>query len=361
VSELPSTLPAFEAEFRERLPAGPLAYFSGGAGDELTLNANSDAWRRMSITPEVMIDVSERDSSISLLGQARPNPLIVAPTAYHRLAHPEGEIATARGAALAGCTYTLSTLATTRPAEVSQGAADAHRWFQVYVFRDRAVTRELIAEAADSGFSALVLTVDLPVLGRRDREIQSGFTVGDAASVPGVAAAGGSGSISMQDTADLIDPSLTWRDVEKLAAEVDLPLLVKGVLRPDDARFAIESGAAGVIVSNHGGRQLDTVPATGTVLPSIVDAVQETAAVLVDGGIRRGTDILKALCLGADSVLVGRPALWGLAAAGTDGVRAVLEILLDEFDRALALSGCPKASELKGRSDLVQSSQAGAL
>lgn len=299
------------------------------------------------------MDVSERDPSVSVLGHHHSSPLIVAPTAYHRLAHPGGEEETARGAAAADCTYVLSTLSTSRPSSVASCGAEGRRWFQVYVFRDRAVTRELIAEAEEAGFEALLLTVDLPVLGRRDREIASGFVIGDAQGVPGVNAAGGEGVISMQDTADLIDPSLTWEDVSEFTEGSNLPVLIKGVLRGDDAALAIEAGASGVVVSNHGGRQLDTVPATADVLAEVVDAIADDGEVLVDGGIRRGTDIAKALVLGANAVLVGRPILWGLAEGGATGVEAVLEILKDEFDRALALLGAPDARELGGRSDLI--------
>ena len=352
-ADLPTTLADFELAYREALPDGTLAYYSGAAADELTLQHNERAWQEITLRPRVMVDVSDRDSSVTVLGHDMSSPIAVAPTAYHRLANPGGEEETARGAAAADCVYTLSSLATSRPSSVAASGAEGPRWFQVYVFRDRAVTRELIAEAEEGGFEALLLTVDLPVLGRRDREISSGFVVGDAESVPGVNAAGGEGLISMQDTADLIDPSLTWDDVAEFAEGSDLPVLVKGVLRGDDAALAIESGAAGVVVSNHGGRQLDTVPATAEVLAEIVEAVAGDGEVLVDGGIRRGTDIAKALILGANAVLVGRPVLWGLASNGADGVTAVLEILKDEFDRALALLGVPNARDLAGRSDLL--------
>ncbi len=352
-TDLPKTMAGFEAAFRENLPEGTLAYYAGGAADELTLGRNVTAWREMTLRPRVMIDVSERDTSVELFGRTYDLPVAVAPTAYHRLAHPEGEEATARGAALAGCPYTLSTLATSRPGPVGAAAPDGSKWFQVYVFRDRGVTSELVAEAEEAGFEALLLTVDLPVLGRRDREVGSGFTVGQAEEVPGVHAAGGSGEISMQDTADLIDPSLTWDDVAEFASGTDLPVLVKGVLRGDDARLAVEHGAAGVVVSNHGGRQLDTVPAAAEVLPEVVEAIGGEATVMVDGGVRRGTDVAKALILGADFALVGRPVLWGLATGGAGGVAAVLELLADEFDRSLALLGVPSARELRGRTDLI--------
>ena len=348
-----STLDELRERFESVLQPGPKGYFSGGAGDELTLAANCAAWRDWQIHPRVLVDVSDRDSSVELLGSVRPHPLIAAPTAYHRLAHPRGEPETARGCERAAAIYTLSTLATARPAEVAAAAKDGTNWFQVYVFKDRGVTADLVAEAVDCGFEALVVTADLPVLGARDRDRRNGFTIGDADLVPGVSAAGASGLISMQDTADLIDPSLTWTDIERLAGDSPLPVLVKGVLRPDDALLAVASGAAGVVVSNHGGRQLDTVPATASVLSGVVEALDGSGSVIVDGGIRRGTDVVIALTLGADAVMLGRPVLWGLAAAGAAGVEAAFAAVLDEFDRALALSGCPRAAELRGRSDLV--------
>lgn len=351
---IPATLGDLSDRFDELLEAGVHGYYAGGAGSEITLESNVSAWSRWEIHPNVLVDVSERDASVELFGRRHSLPVVVAPTAYHRLAHPRGEPETARGCERAGVTYTLSTLATARPSEVAAATPSSDRWFQVYVFKDRGVTRDLVEEAEANGFEALMLTVDLPVLGRRERDLRTGFTIGDAALVPGVEAAGGSGTISMQDTADLIDPSLTWSDLEALVSSSKLPVMVKGVLRPDDARAAIDSGARGVIVSNHGGRQLDCVPATAEVLEPIAEEVDGSCHLLVDGGIRRGTDVLVALARGADAVLVGRPVLWGLAAGGSEGVATALGIIGDEFDRALALSGCPKATELKGRTELVR-------
>ena len=348
------TLGQLRAQFDANLPAGPHGYFAGGACDERVLAANEAAWSDWQTHPQVMVDVSDRDHSTTVLGKLKPHPLIAAPTAYHRLAHAGGEPETAIGCGLADATFTHSTLATTRPGEVSAAAPETSRWFQIYMFRDRAITFDLIDEAVETGFEALVLTVDLPVLGRRERDILSSFEVGDAMTIPGVAASGAAGTVSMQDTADLIDPSLTWSDVANLASRCALPLLVKGILRPDDAIEAIASGAAGVVVSNHGGRQLDSVPATAHVLADIAGAVGAKSTVIVDGGIRRGTDVLTAMTLGADAVMLGRPILWGLAANGAAGVASAFGIVRDEFDRALALSGCPRADSLKGRSDIVR-------
>ncbi len=292
----------------------------------------------------MLVDVSDRDPSTTLLGRPRPHPVIVAPTAYHRLAHPEGEEASARGAAAASAVFCLSSLATAKPADIAAAAPDGERWFQLYVFKDRGVSRELLAEATENGYEVVVITVDLPVLGIRERDIRSQYVVPES-----LMSAGGTGhnqALSLLQIGELIDPSLTWADVEEFASECDLPVLVKGMLTPEDARLAAAHGVAGVVVSNHGGRQLDTVPAGAEALPAIVEAVGDRVDVLVDGGIRRGTDVLKALALGARAVMVGRPVIWGLAVGGENGVRSVLELILGEFDIALALAGVPRASAI---------------
>jgi isopentenyl diphosphate isomerase/L-lactate dehydrogenase-like FMN-dependent dehydrogenase len=272
--------------------------------------------------------------------------VIVAPTAYHRLAHPDGEEATARGAAAADSIFCLSSLATTGPADVAAAAPDGARWFQLYVFRDRGISRGLLDAAVANGYEAIVITVDLPVLGIRERDVRSQYVIPDDLAPPGLPGTGPSGGLSLLQIGELIDPSLTWSDVEEFASDCGLPVLVKGVLTPEDARLAAEHGAAGVVVSNHGGRQLDTVAAGADALPAVVEAVGDRVDVLVDGGIRRGTDVLKALALGARAVMVGRPVIWGLAADGESGVRTVLELILAEFDIALALAGVPRASAL---------------
>jgi 4-hydroxymandelate oxidase len=329
------------------LSAGAHAYFNGGAGDELTLRDNVAAWQRLAIHPRVLVGVGERDPSVTVLGKRRPHPLIVAPMAYQRLAHPEGEIATARGAADAAAVMCLSTLATTSVRALAQAVPSATRWFQLYVYEDRGISRELAAQAAEHGYEALVVTVDLPVRGVRERELrieaESVATEQDPYALP----AGRDEEMTPGDVSALVDPTLDWSDVERIAADSPLPVLVKGILSPRDAELAAEHGARGVVVSNHGGRQLDTVLASADALGPIVDAVGDRLEVLVDGGIRRGTDVLKALALGAEAVLVGRPVLWGLAVDGAAGAQRVLELLLGEFDTALALAGAPRAAELE--------------
>jgi 4-hydroxymandelate oxidase len=340
------SLDDYERAAAEAMSPEALAYAAGGAGDEFTLRDNRDAWRRLAIRPRMLVGVGRRDPSVTLLGRPRPHPIVIAPMAFQRLAHREGELAMARAAAATGTVMCLSTLATANPAEVAAAAPGAPRWFQLYVFSDRGVSRELMAQAVEEGYEALVVTVDLPVLGFRERELRSGVHAADARTVAAAASAGASGQMSPADFAFLIDPDLRWADVEQFVSESPLPVLLKGILRPDDARLAVECGAQGIVVSNHGGRQLDTVLAGADALVPILDEVEGRIDVLVDGGIRRGTDVLKALALGAQGVMLGRPALWGLAVSGAEGAQRVIEILLAELDLALALAGAPQAAAL---------------
>jgi 4-hydroxymandelate oxidase len=344
--ELPPTISDFERRAAEVMPPGPHGYYAGGAGDEITLRDNVAAWQRLALRPRVMVDCTERDPSTTVLGRRRSHPLIVAPTAFHALAVPAGETATARGAAATDTPFCLSTLSTTSVGELATRAPETTRWFQLYVFKDRAVTREMVAAAVEHGYEALVLTVDLPVFGIRERDMRSGFVLDEAAAIPNLGAAGARGTVSLHELGALLDQSLTWDDIGRFAADSGLPVLVKGVLTAQDARRAIDSGAAGIVVSNHGGRQLDTVLSGADALPVVVDEAGDELDVLVDGGIRRGTDVVKALALGARAVMIGRPVLWGLAVGGEEGVRRVLELLLADIDTALALAGAPRAAML---------------
>jgi isopentenyl diphosphate isomerase/L-lactate dehydrogenase-like FMN-dependent dehydrogenase len=335
----------FERVATERLHAGALGYFAGGAGDERTLRRNVEAFTEWELLPRVLVDVDGVDASIELFGSRLSMPVLVAPVAFQRLAHPDGEEGMARAAAGAGTVMIVSTIATATPASVTQAAPGADRWFQLYCFRDRGVTEALLAEAVDSGYRAIALTVDAPVAGKRERDFRTGFAVTESA--PAVQAAVGSDvPLTPKEVFDLIDASITWDQLESLAGGCQLPVLLKGVHTPADAELAIEHGAGGIIVSNHGGRQLDGVPATIDMLAEIAEVVDGRVPVLVDGGIRRGTDVLVALALGADAVLVGRPALWGLAAGGEAGARAVLDILREELELGLALLGCPTPADV---------------
>ncbi len=347
----PLNIADYERLAAETLDPGPLAYYAGGAADEHTLRANVAAWSDYQLCPRVLVDVSQIDTRTTVLGTEIAMPVIVAPIALQKMCHADGEAAMARGAGAAGTIMTLSTIATATPREVAQAAPGSPRWFQVYVFRDRGVTRALIDEAVDCGFEALVVTVDAPVPGHRERDMRIGFTVPEGVDVPAVSAAHGRMS-SATDPIDaaailgLIDPALTWRDVEALVADWPLPVLIKGIQTAADAKLAADIGVAGIVVSNHGGRQLDTVAPTARMLPRIVEAVGDRTEVLVDGGIRRGSDIATALALGARAVLVGRPALYGLAVDGETGVTRVLKLLRTELRTAMTLLGTPAIADI---------------
>jgi isopentenyl diphosphate isomerase/L-lactate dehydrogenase-like FMN-dependent dehydrogenase len=294
----------------------------------------------------VLVDVSEVTTRTTVLGTEVAMPMLVAPVAFQLLAHPDGEAGMARAAAAAGALMCLSSLTSTRPAEVAAAAPEGKRWMQVYVFRDRGVTRAMVEEAAEAGYEALLLTVDGPYAGRRERDLRTGFRVPAEIRAPAIEGAAGHRSLTTAEIFALVDPSITWKDLEALCAEFELPILVKGLVTGEDAALAVEHGAAGVVVSNHGGRQLDNAPATIDALPEVVEAVAGRIPVLVDGGIRRGTDVAVALALGAEAVLVGRPALWGLAWDGEAGARRALDILAEELRLALALLGAPEPSAL---------------
>jgi 4-hydroxymandelate oxidase len=335
----------YERAAAEILEPGPHSYLAGGATDEVTLRDNLASWRRLALRPRALVGVGRRDPGVELLGRPRPHPVIVAPTAFQRFAHREGEIATARAAAATGTIMCLSTLGTTSPEAMAEAVPDGTRWFQLYVLKDRGVTRELMERAAGSGYEALVVTVDLPLFGVRERELRFRATAG-ADQVASASATGASGAMTPGDFGGLVDPDLTWKDIERFVEESPLPVIVKGIIRAEDGRRAAEHGAAAVIVSNHGGRQLDTVLSGADALPAVVEEVGDQLEVLVDGGIRRGTDVVKALALGARAVLVGRPVVAGLAVGGAEGAQRVLEILLGELDNALGLVGAPRAAEL---------------
>jgi isopentenyl diphosphate isomerase/L-lactate dehydrogenase-like FMN-dependent dehydrogenase len=330
----------YEKLAAERLDPGAYGYFAGGANDELTLRDNVEAYRRWQLRPRVLVDVADPSTATTVLGQEVALPVLVAPVAFQRVAHPAGEVGMARAAAAAGTVMCLSTFATSTLQEVAD--TGAQRWFQLYVSKDEGLAADLISKATASGFGAIVLTVDTPVLGRRERDQRTGFTIPPELTV----AALGRGDVTPQIALHGMSASTTWADVERFASAARLPVVLKGVLTAEDARLACEHGAAAIVVSNHGGRQLDGVAATIDALPEVVEAVDGRIEVLVDGGIRRGTDVVKALALGARAVLAGRAPLWGLVIDGEAGATRILELLRVEIELALQLVGCCSPAEV---------------
>lgn len=349
----PLNLHEFEAAAAARLSRMAYDYYAGGANDEVLLRTTREAWDRIELRYRVMRDVSTRSLASTVLGQALDWPVLVAPMALQQLAHAQGELATARAANRTGTGMILSTLSTTAVEAVS---AELQRplWFQLYIQQDRGVTAALVERVRIAGCSAIVLTVDTPLLGRRERDIRNVFHLPAGLRTPHLHASAVTSLAEHDNAASALalyvtrqwDSSISWRDLEWLRSITSLPILVKGVVRGDDAVLALEHGADGVIVSNHGGRQLDASVTTPRALPEVAQAMAGRGALLVDGGIRRGSDVIKAIAMGAQAVLLGRPVLWGLGADGEEGVLRVLQLLRDECDLAMALTGCRAISEI---------------
>ena len=327
-------------------------YYAGGARDEITLRENRAAWDKIRLYYRVLASVGPRDLRTTVLGESLSMPILAAPTAFQCLAHPHGEQATARGCDAAGVGMVLSTLSTTRIEDVA-AVRNGPLWFQLYLYRDPALSRALVDRAVAAGCSALVLTVDAAIIGTRERDARNHFHLPDGLTAANLQGSGlehlsddGQGSALTRYVRDQLKTNLGLADLAWLCAISPLPVLVKGIVHPDDARRALDCGAAGIVVSNHGGRQLDTAPPTAEALSGVVAAVNGAAPVLVDGGIRRGTDVVKALSLGAAAVLVGRPVLWGLAVGGADGVADMFAMLRAELDEAMALCGCERIDQI---------------
>ena len=331
----------FEAPARERIHPAAWAYYAGGAYDEHVLRDTLAAWDAFRLRPRVLTDVSRIDLSTSILGRPAALPVGIAPAAMHGLAHRDGELATARGAAAAGAIHVVSTVASHTIEAVAEAAPGGRRWFQLYVQRDRSVTRDLVQRAAAAGYEALCLTVDLPVLGYRDEILRMRFDPGEDAyaNLPKRDVWRSDGRLD--ETMDMRSADLTWDSLEEIRSWAPLPLVLKGILTHEDARLAVDHGADAIWVSNHGGRQLDRVAAGIDVLEEIVDAVEGRAEVYLDGGIRRGPEILIALALGARAVFTARPFLWALAAGGEAGVVKAFDVLREELERGLSLVGEP--------------------
>ena len=343
----------YEAASRTKLTQTASDYYASGASDEITLRENHAAYDRIKLRPRVLRDISKRDLTTTVLGETISMPIMVAPTAFHCMASAEGEVATAKAAGKADTIMMLSTLATCSIEEV-MAAATGSVWFQLYYYKDRNATISLIQRAEAAGCKAIALTVDAQIWGRRERDVKNRFRLPKGLSIKNLMPAG-KGDFP-KEAADSglasyvswqFDPAMSWKDVDWLCSKTRLPVLLKGVLHPEDARLAVDHGAAGVIVSNHGGRQLDTVPATIEALPDIVEAVDGRIEVLIDGGIRRGTDVLKAIALGAKAVGVGRPIIWGLAVDGEEGASHVLQILRKEFELSMRLCGATAVDEIE--------------
>jgi len=358
---------------RRRLPRGVFDYIDGGAEDEVTMSSNSEAYRRVTFRPRVLRDVGEVDTSSTLLGNPLAFPLVLAPTGFTRIADPAGELAVARAAGRAGIPYTLSTLGTRSIEEVAAVSA-GRLWFQVYVWRDRGLVAEMVQRCADAGYEAICLTVDTAVLGKRERDVRHGFTLppklGLSTILDGVAHPGWTWQFlrsepivfanvagrSVGDGTDSVplaeymsrqfDPGLSWGDVEWLRSRWDGPIVLKGVQTVEDAIIAADEGIEAIALSNHGGRQLDSAPAPLDLLPEVADAVGDRTEIICDGGVRRGSDIVKALALGATACMGGRAYLYGLGAAGEAGVDHVLELLSSDMRRTLALIGCRSVADL---------------
>jgi 4-hydroxymandelate oxidase len=341
----------YAREARSKLRKDIFDYYEGGALDEITLRENIAGWERLKLYYRVLAGVRARDMATAVIGQRVSMPILVAPTAFHKLACERGEIATARAAKAVGTLFILSSLSNTAMESVFAHAASP-RWFQLYIYKDREITLELVKRAETAGAEAIVLTVDAPGLGTRQRDARNNFRLPEGLTVENLAPLGkgkfpevqGSGLAAY--VSENFKQDLGFDDLDWLCSSSRLPVVVKGVCRGDDARRAAEYGAKAVVVSNHGGRQLDTAPATSEALPYVVDSAADRCEIYVDGGIRRGSDVLKAIALGARAVLVGRPVLWGLCVAGEQGVVQVLEILKRELDEAMLLCGCTKLSEI---------------
>ncbi|KAB5564026.1 hypothetical protein DKX38_004080 [Salix brachista] len=353
----------FQVLARQALPKMYYDFYAGGAEDEHTLKKNVQEFQRIILQPRVLVDVSNIAMSTNILGYTISAPIMIAPTAMHKLAHPEGELATARAAAACNTIMILSFSASCSVEEVA-ASCNAVRFFQLYVYKRRDIAVNLVQRAEKSGYKAIVLTSDTPRLGRREADIKNKMIVPQLKNLEGLMSTevvSDKGSNLEVYANETFDPSLCWKDIAWLKSITNLPILIKGILTREDviaqpyplhtrgyfaATKAMEVGAAGIIVSNHGGRQLDYTPATISVLEEVVQAVGRKVPVLLDGGVRRGTDVFKALALGAQAVLVGRPVIYGLAAKGEAGVRKVMHMLKDELELTMALAGCPTLKDI---------------
>ncbi|HEU4893391.1 MAG TPA: alpha-hydroxy acid oxidase [Vicinamibacterales bacterium] len=335
------SLPEFEELARQSMTPMAYEYVASGAAEEHTLRWNREAFDRIRLRPRVLRDVATVDTRVTLLGRELAFPILLAPVAYHRVLHPDGELETARGAAAAGITWVVSMGTTTSIGEIAR-VATSPLWFQVYFQSDQAFTRDVVCQAEEAGCEALCATVDTPIIGPRNRQVRAGFRLPPGVATPHLYDIG-------QRKQQILDPRrfvATWKDIDWLRGVTKLPLVLKGILDPDDAELAMQADAQGIVISNHGGRNLDTAPAAIDALIEVADRVQGRVPLLVDGGIRRGTDVLKAIALGASAVLIGRPYCYGLAMAGSVGVTRVVDILHRELQAAMMLAGASRIGSI---------------
>lgn len=331
---------------KQRLQNEIFDFIDGAACDEITKQNNRDAFDKINLRPFCLRDVSHIEPSINLLGYNLHSPILIAPTAFHQLVDKLGEVSTAKAAKSCKIPMIVSSMSNKSLEEIATESTHDNLWQQLYIFKKRALTEALIQRAEQAGYKAIVITVGVPISGKRYRDIHNQFTLPSALSTGNFKSTANSDLI-YDFTAGELDPSLTWRDIEWVQSLTTLPLILKGILNPLDAEEACRLKVAGIIVSNHGGRQLDTTEATINVLPDIIDTVAGRARVLLDGGIQRGTDIFKAIALGADAILLGRPILWALAVDGEKGVEALLTMLRNEFEIAMKLTGCCNVKEIR--------------
>ena len=348
----PVNLLEYEDRARQVLPRMVFDYFASGAGAEITIRANRSGFDDLRLRPRALVGVGQRDLATTVFGQKIPTPIAIAPMAFQKMAHPDGELGSVRACGVNGSLFVASTMSTVLMEEIA-AAATGPIWFQLYVFKDRGLTRSLVQRAEAAGFTALQVTGDVPVMGLRESDMRNHFHLPPEFTMKNVESAG-FGSLPPGDaemghalyTRCRFDADLNWKDIEWLCSLTKLPVLVKGILRGDDAVRAIGHGAKGVVVSNHGGRQLDTAVSTIEALPEIVESLAGRGEIVIDGGIRRGSDVLKALALGAGIAQLGRPLIWGLALDGEAGATRVLKLLRDEFDNVMALCGCRSVKEI---------------
>ncbi len=333
---------------KERLDSATFDFYYGGAADEITLKENETAYQKLKLLPKVLTGVAEANTTQNIFGESFDTPFIIAPMAFQKLCHPQGELETAQGAALAGAHMIVSTY-TTMPLQEIAAVLPRKPWFQLYILKERALTKEIVQTVESLGYSALVLTVDAPIYGKRERELKNPLCMD--ISIPDIEHIIKKTFPELQlnsakQLSAFLDPTISWDDLAWLKSITKLPIILKGILREDDAKIAMSNGVSGIIVSNHGGRQLDTTPATISVLPRIAEVVDQEIELFIDGGIRRGSDVFKALALGAKAVVIGRPVIWGLANEGRMGVYKVFNTLLEEFKSTMILCGCSKTADI---------------